>query len=422
MATIHKRKLASGEIVWQLTHGTGRDRKRFVAGKTREEALEVLKQFERQIALHGLAPTDDSLESILGQYVTYLKANRRPSTVRRYVRVLTTFHGCFLAAHHPGVLQLRQVRPGHVEEYKNRRLDGTLREAVDDAHKAREQQLREELSQLPRSHTRRANAKYGWLGRKRLHATITPRTVNYELRVLGTLFRWAVKRNLLFVDPSSGVERFRIPKRALPKFLTTDQLRRLFAHCSVSERRLFMAILLTGMRKGEVEHLTWSDVNFELGVILIQPKPQWNWKPKTDERVIPISPQLRLILEAQFARRRSDTLVFPNSDGRRDTHILDKLRKVGRRAGVISNVHALRHSFGAHLRMAGVNLADIADLMGHKDLVTTQIYAKVHQQHLRAAVSKLAPIATEIVEPEGSGLNASSEKDAGHSVGDLLND
>jgi site-specific recombinase XerD len=51
----------------------------------------------------------------------------------------------------------------------------------------------------------------------------------------------------------------------------------------------------------------------------------------------------------------------------------------------------LRHSFGAHLRMAGVPLADIADLLGHKDLATTQIYAKVHQEHLRSVISKLTP-------------------------------
>ena len=56
---------------------------------------------------------------------------------------------------------------------------------------------------------------------------------------------------------------------------------------------------------------------------------------------------------------------------------------------VPSTVHALRHSFGAHLRMAGVSLADIADLLGHKDLATTQIYAKVQQEHLRAVIGKL---------------------------------
>ena len=39
--------------------------------------------------------------------------------------------------------------------------------------------------------------------------------------------------------------------------------------------------------------------------------------------------------------------------------------------------------------MAGVNLADIADLLGHKDLATTQIYAKVQQEHLRNGFGKL---------------------------------
>ena len=39
-----------------------------------------------------------------------------------------------------------------------------------------------------------------------------------------------------------------------------------------------------------------------------------------------------------------------------------------------------------------LSAADIADLLGHKDLATTQIYAKVHQEHLRRAVSRLNPL------------------------------
>ena len=77
--------------------------------------------------------------------------------------------------------------------------------------------------------------------------------------------------------------------------------------------------------------------------------------------------------------------------GQRDRHLLEKLKKICGRAGIkLITVHALRHSFGAHLRMAGYNLADIADLLGHKDLATTQIYAKVQQEHLRSVVGKLS--------------------------------
>ncbi len=103
---------------------------------------------------------------------------------------------------------------------------------------------------------------------------------------------------------------------------------------------------------------------------------------------------LRDVLLQQYAFRRSDRLVFANEAGSRDTHILERLKATCRRAGIKSStVHALRHSFGAHLRMAGASLADIGDLLGHKDLATTQIYAKVQQEHLRGVITKLTPLA-----------------------------
>jgi integrase len=154
-----------------------------------------------------------------------------------------------------------------------------------------------------------------------------------------------------------------------------------------------MTILLTGMRKGEAEHLCWSDVKFELSIIFIQAKPEFEWQPKTDERIIPISPVLHDVLIEHWQKRRGDKLVFPNESGNVDTHILERLKRVCQAAGIRqTTVHSLRHSFGAHLRMAGVSLADIADLMGHRDLATTQIYAKVVQEHLRVAAGKLAPL------------------------------
>lgn len=397
MATIHKRRLVSGEVVWELSHGSGADRQRFTVGKTREEAQDVLNQFNKQIALHGQAPDDDGIEAILGRYVVYLRGNRRPSTFRRYVRVLKTFHRCFLAVRFPDVQTLRQVKPVHFEDYKLKRVDGRITEVEEDDAQERDDALRDEIATGVEAVSYKDNARFGWLGRKRLRRIVTQRTVNYELQALHTFYKWAVARNYLFVNPVSTVERFRIPKRSLPKFLTTDQLRKLLAACNEWERRLFTTILMTGMRKGEVAHLMWSDINFELNIIFIQEKPEWAWKPKTDERVIPISPPLRELLLLHYDKRTSDKLVFPNKEGNPDIHILPKLIKVCRKADIKpATVHSLRHSFGAHLRMAGVSLADIADLLGHKDLATTQIYAKVHQEHLRKAIAKLGSITTEL--------------------------
>lgn len=391
MATINRRRLVSGKWVWELSHGTGSDRQRFTAGHTREQAQEVLHQFNRQLALHGQAPSDGTVEAVVGSYIAYLTGNRRASTNRRYIRVLKTFHECFLGPHFPEVTRLRQITPAHIEEYKLRRINGRILEVDDPQAQQREEDLRTQIGGT--SPVRKTNAKFGWLGRKRFRPSIAPRTVNYELRVVRTFFQWAVRRNYLFVNPATEVERLRISKRVVPKFLSSEQLRRLFMVCNDAERHLFMTVLLTGMRKGEVEHLTWPDINFDVGVIFIQAKLQWHWQPKTDERLIPISPTLHELLVRLHAERRDDGLVFPNKSGAVDTHMLSKLKKLGRRAGIPHiTVHMLRHSFGAHLRMAGVNLADIADLMGHKDLATTQIYAKVEAEHLRSVIARLAPV------------------------------
>jgi integrase len=175
--------------------------------------------------------------------------------------------------------------------------------------------------------------------------------------------------------------------------MTAAELQAFFAACSTWERRIFSILLLSGMSRGELENLEWADVRFDLGVILIQAKE--DWRPKTDERAIPLSPALREVILEHYRERRSDRWVAANLAGNREGHLLGKLKKVCRKAGIspaAATVHALRHSFGAHLRMAGVPLPEIADLMGHKDLATTQIYAKVQMEHLRDAVSRLSPL------------------------------
>src|SRR5688572_18518231 len=186
MATIHKRRLRSGETVWELTHGTGADRQRFVAGRTREEAQEVLNQFNRQLALHGEAPGNDSVEAILGEYARYLRTNRRPKTVARYLRVLRTFHHCFLTVYCPEVRRLRELRPSHIEEFKRRRSEGEITEPKTDDAIERETELRRQLASPGGAFTRKDNARFGWLGRHPIRQRVSQRTINYELRVLFT--------------------------------------------------------------------------------------------------------------------------------------------------------------------------------------------------------------------------------------------
>ena len=51
----------------------------------------------------------------------------------------------------------------------------------------------------------------------------------------------------MFLNPVALVDRFRVPKRVLPKFMTTEELKQFFPACDEDERRLFMSILLSGI-------------------------------------------------------------------------------------------------------------------------------------------------------------------------------
>jgi integrase len=62
------------------------------------------------------------------------------------------------------------------------------------------------------------------------------------------------------------------------------------------------------MRKGEIEYLMWTDLNFDLGIVFIQAKPDVGWQPKTDERVIPMSPTVQQLLFEQVRESNQRSL------------------------------------------------------------------------------------------------------------------
>ena len=66
--------------------------------------------------------------------------------------------------------------------------------------------------------------------------------------------------------------------------------------------------------------------------------------------------------------------------------------KRAEKAGIKKRVHPhlLRHTYGSHLAMAGVDLPTIKELMGHSDISTTMIYMHLHPEHLQKAVNKLS--------------------------------
>ncbi|MBA7702577.1 Tyrosine recombinase XerC [subsurface metagenome] len=142
------------------------------------------------------------------------------------------------------------------------------------------------------------------------------------------------------------------------------------------------------MRRDELRFLEWKDIDFKRSKIKIRAKE--GFQPKTTEREIPISKKLYAVL-GRLAHNGS--YIISNSDGQpwHRNKFRNEFMRIAKGAGLqgVTKLHSLRHTFASHLVMAGVDLASVQKLMGHRNIQTTMIYAHLSPGHLAQAVDKL---------------------------------
>jgi integrase len=149
-----------------------------------------------------------------------------------------------------------------------------------------------------------------------------------------------------------------------------------------------MALLAmnTGLRRGELFQLRWTDVDFEREVTVIRGGNAKSGKT----RHVPLN---REALQALRRWRKSAATyewVFPGNDGGRLTNIKTAWRSLLRQTGICNfRWHDLRHHFASRLVMVGVDLNTVRELLGHADLSMTLRYAHLSPEHKAEAVAKL---------------------------------
>jgi len=161
--------------------------------------------------------------------------------------------------------------------------------------------------------------------------------------------------------------------------------------------------LFTGCRAGEIAGLKWDAVNLSLKIGShiggLEVKRIWNQNTrqmqeftKTKEnRLIPILPEVREILERRFKTRTGD-YVFGNDGPLDSSHFNRKLQRAitGLKTDQIPMIHfhSLRHSFCSYLDSKGLNRRVVAEIMGHKDLNTTNRYSHVNNKMMGEEVQR----------------------------------
>lgn len=189
------------------------------------------------------------------------------------------------------------------------------------------------------------------------------------------------------------------PARRLPDVLTTDEIDRILAAIDTSTpkgiRDVAMLELLysCGLRVSELVSLRLGDLFFGEGYIRVVGKGD-------KQRLVPISDVARervmRYLDERRSARTGEEVVFLNNRGKGLTRVMifTILKEAARRAEIEKRIspHTLRHSFATHLLEGGAGIRQVQELLGHENILTTEIYTHLDSEHLRTTVEEHLPL------------------------------
>ena len=226
-------------------------------------------------------------------------------------------------------------------------------------------------------------------------------SVARRLASLRSFFRFAQREGFADSNPAKPLRNPR-PDRPLPHFLTTEEIGKLLESppgdqpAGLRDRALLETLYAAGLRVSELVGINDGDIDAEDGLVRVRGKGR-------RERLAPLgSFALQAIARWKEVRqlaaqewRGAETPLFVNRFGRRLTtrsvgRMLEKYLKITG-LDLRTSPQSLRHSFATHLLDRGADIRSVQGLLGHKSLVTTQIYTHVSTTGLREAYERAHP-------------------------------
>ena len=226
-------------------------------------------------------------------------------------------------------------------------------------------------------------------------------TIARRLASLRSFFRFGQREGWVEANPAKPLRNPR-KSRSLPHFLSTDEVGRLLQApppdkpFGLRDRAILETTYSSGARVGELVGLCDSDLDFEADVVRVRGKGR-------RERLAPIGSYAHRAIRRWLSVRKlhdqesqgPEAPVFTNKFGTRLTtrSVGRMLEKYLRETGLDTRTtpHSLRHSFATHLLDRGADIRSVQELLGHKSLVTTQIYTHVSTSSLREVYERAHP-------------------------------
>lgn len=237
-----------------------------------------------------------------------------------------------------------------------------------------------------------------------------PETVKQAIGIVSTALGKASRRGLIPKNPASEVKRPKTPKKMRP--LSENQAAALIGVARGTRwEALYRVAATVGLRHGELHALYWTDYDPERGTLSVERSvdthtapPRWGRTKTGEEREILLPEPVRECLERHRAIQAGEKLaasrwddprlVFPNQRG--GVHLRNSVRTVFKRhlreAGLPDiRFHDLRHTAATLALRAGVDVATLAQILGHSDpAITLRRYSHVLSDMQRTASEKMS--------------------------------
>lgn len=221
-----------------------------------------------------------------------------------------------------------------------------------------------------------------------------PQTIKHNLQIIRSTYGWAKENGYKVKDleyPKIKIENKRLrylsleeEKKLLDELDPTIDLpyRPPYEYRSEKENQsrqdnydLVVMLLDTGARYGEIAKLTWDRVDLVEGFINL-------WRPKVkNESIIYMTSRVKTILQRRYEGKQSE-YVFTNAEGSGPrNHSTIAIKRAMKRAGIKDcKIHDLRHTCASRLVQNGMSLYEVASILGHTDIKTTQRYAHLERR------------------------------------------
>jgi integrase/recombinase XerD len=236
-------------------------------------------------------------------------------------------------------------------------------------------------------------------------ASLAPRTLARRISAMRQFYKFLLIEGLRQDDPTAELDTPRLG-RPLPKVLSETEVKALIDAAGIWPgdegirlRCVFEVLYATGLRISELVTLPLAAARRDPRFLLVSGKGG-------KERVVPLSEPGRVALRAYLECRsvflpdsRPSRWLFP-SRGRaghltrqRCGQLLKELAIAAGLNPVRLSPHVLRHAFASHLLDHGADLRTVQQMLGHADIVTTEIYTHVLTDRLRTLVETAHPLA-----------------------------